>query len=231
MRALNSLRQNPWMPYLPEHDRVDDRDELLAFIAAHPLAALITHDGTTPQNDLVPLLALPDDESPTGITLIGHIARANPLWHEGRHEGLALASFGPVDHYITPSWYPSKLEHHRTVPTWNYLIAHAWGELRIHHDRRFLLSAVGRLTVAMERPREVPWRMNQAPREYTEELLEQIVGISIPVARLEGRFKVSAQKPDADRLGARDGVAAEHGSPELVRGMTEPPQGTDWGQH
>lgn len=212
------------MPYIPEHDSVVDRELLLEFIAAHPLAMLITHDGVMPENDLVPLVAVPDGDAPSGVALIGHVARANRLWRDGMHVGKTLASFGPVEHYISPTWYPSKQEHHRTVPTWNYLVAHAWGELRIHHDRKWVLGAVGRLTVAMERGRDEPWRMNQAPADYMDAQLEQIVGIELPVERLVGRFKVSSHKSNADRLGARAGVVGESGESELTDWMAAPPQ-------
>lgn len=122
------------MPYNPAHDEVNDSAMLADFIARHPLATLITHDGATPDADLVPLLMIDDGAAPTSTRLIGHVARANPLWREGRHEGTSLATFGPVDHYVSPAWYPSKAEHHRAVSTWNYLVVHAWGPLVVHDD-------------------------------------------------------------------------------------------------
>ena len=137
------------MPYNPPHDAVTDLETIAAFVAKHPLATLITHDGVTPQADMVPLLLVDDDDAPTGKALIGHVARANPLWENGRHEGLTLATFGPLEHYVSPSWYPSKAEHHRVVPTWNYLVAHAWGELEVHDDPRWVRGVVAKLTGAM----------------------------------------------------------------------------------
>lgn len=216
------------MPYLPAHDRVDDEDLVLDVIAQHPLASLVTHDGASPEVDLIPLLA---QRTASGIELIGHVARANPVWQPGRHEGESLAVFRATDHYISPTWYPSTAEHHRTVPTWNYVAVHAWGPLEVHDDPRWVRAVVARLTSHMEAGREEPWRMGTAPPDHVEEALANIVGIRIPVHRLTGKFKVSAHKSDADRLGARDGVAADGSgrgagtNPDLlVEWMGAPPQ-------
>ena len=152
------------------------------------------------------------------------MARANPLWENGRHEGLTLATFGPLEHYVSPSWYPSKAEHHRVVPTWNYLVAHAWGELEVQDDPRWVRGVIAKLTGAMEGGRDEPWRMGQAPRDYLDDMLTKIVGIRISVQRMEARFKVSSHRSDADRLGARDGIATEldgRGAAELADAMGE----------
>lgn len=203
------------MPYRPAHDILDDEDVLLDFIARHPLATLVTHDGTAPDVDLIPLLA---EQGSEGVELIGHVARANPLW-QGRQVGPVLAVFGPVDHYVSPTWYPSKAEDHRTVPTWNYLVAHARGELVVHDERKWTRAAVARLTNAMESGREQPWRVGMAPRAYVESELDDIVGISIRVTSLTGKFKVSAARSEADRVGASDGIERDGGPSELVARM------------
>ncbi|MDO5627836.1 MAG: FMN-binding negative transcriptional regulator [Mobilicoccus sp.] len=206
------------MPYLPEHDRVEDRDLLLDVIARHPLATLVTHDGDEPDADLIPLLARPGPDGE--VDLIGHVARSNPLW-EKPQSGPVLAVFTAAEHYISPSWYPSKAEHHRVVPTWNYVVVHAWGELLVHDDPKWVRGVVSRLTQHQESGRDEPWRLGMAPGDYVDEQLARIVGVSIRVARLSGKFKVSAHRSEADRLGARDGVAG--GSAELARYMTDPP--------
>lgn len=212
------------MVYLPVHDSVDDPQILREFIAAHPLASLVTHDGSAPSVDLIPLLW---EESASGTRLVGHVARNNPLWRPGRQQGPVLAVFGPVDHYISPTWYPSKAEHHEVVPTWNYLSVHVAGELVVHDDVRWTRGAVAKLTTAMEGARAEPWRMGQAPEEYLSGMLEKIVGISIEVSSVTGKFKVSAHRSDADRLGARDGVRQSSTAVDaLVEAMSEPPQGT-----
>jgi len=203
------------MPYLPGHDAVDDPAVLLDFIARHPLATLITHDGGAPDADLIPLLA---HQGSDGLDLIGHVARANELWQRPQ-VGPVLAVFGPVEHYVSPTWYPSKAEHGRVVPTWNYLVVHARGELVVHDDRAWTRAAVARLTNAMESPRDEPWRVGMAPKEYVDEQLGHIVGISIRVTSLIGKFKVSAARSEDDRTGAADGVAGDGGPPELVEAM------------
>lgn len=211
------------MPYLPDHDRVDDPPVLLDVIGRHPLATLITHDGESPEADLVPLLA---SSTGQGVELIGHVARGNPLWEPGRQRGPVLAVFTATEHYISPTWYPSKAEHHRTVPTWNYAVVHCWGDLEIHDDPTWVRGAVARLTGHQENGRQQPWRMGMAPRDYIETQLEAIVGIRVRVTRMTGKFKVSAHRSTADRLGARDGVATElrgANAAELVELMSDPP--------
>lgn len=211
------------MPYIPEPDEMRDVEVLKQFIVRHPLAALITHDGQMPQADLIPLIALPA-ETPSGITLVGHVARNNPLWREGLHDGVSLATFGPAEHYVSPSWYPSKAEHHRVVPTWNYLVVHAWGGLVVHDDATWVRGVVARLTGAMESGRDKPWRMGQAPADYLQDQLAAIVGIELPVEKLIGRFKVSAARSEADRLGARNGILGDGGgraSDEVAQAMRE----------
>ncbi|MBA4084724.1 MAG: FMN-binding negative transcriptional regulator [Kytococcus sp.] len=191
---------------------MDDEALVLDVIARHPLASLVTHDGASPEVDLIPLLA---QRTASGIELVGHVARANGVWQVGRHEGESLAVFRATDHYISPTWYPSKAEHHRTVPTWNYVAVHAWGPLEVHDDPRWV-------------------RAGMAPPGYVDEMLAHVVGIRIPVRRVTGKFKVSAHKSDPDRLGARDGVAADPGpgpgagsNPDLlVEWMSRPPGGT-----
>lgn len=211
------------MPYLPPHDEVRDVAVLRDFIDAHPLATLVTRDADQLDADLIPLLA---SEGPDGeLELIGHVARNNPLWRTPTSRGPVLALFGPVDHYVSPTWYPSKAEHHRAVPTWNYLIVHARGELVVHDDPRWVRGAVARLTSRMESGREEPWRMGQAPADYLDEMLGNIVGISVKVSSLVGKFKVSAHRSPADRLGAADGIASSGGPDELVEAMRTPPQG------
>ena len=203
------------MPYCPPHDAVDDETVLLDFIERHPLASLVTHDGTAPDVDLIPLLARQGSE---GIELIGHVARANPLW-QWRQVGPVLAVFGPVHHYVSPTSYPSKDEHHRVVPTWNYLLVHARGDLVVHDDRAWTRAAVARLTQAMESGQPEPWRVGMAPSDYVDEQLEHIVGISIRVTLLMGKFKVSAARSSADRTGAADGIEEDGGPGELVNAM------------
>jgi transcriptional regulator len=204
------------MVYLPEHDEATSADEVAQLIAAVPFATLITSDGSALSANHLPLLLETD---PEGDRLIGHVARANDVWRDGKHEGETLVVFSGADHYLSPTWYPSKREHHRVVPTWNYLVAHVYGELVIHDDLRWTRGAVAKLTARMERGREAAWHMGQAPADYIDEQLGKIVGIELRIARIVGKFKVSGARSRADRDGAADGIEAESGNSPLVDAM------------
>jgi transcriptional regulator len=181
-----------------------------ALIRAHPLATLVSVvDGIAEANHLPLMIDL--DPQPNG-SLRGHVARANPLWRQSP-QGEVLAVFQGPQAYVTPSWYPSKREHGRVVPTWNYAVVHARGPLVVHDDRDWLRDLVSRLTDARETGLPRPWGVGDAPADYIERMLEAIVGIEIPVRSIEGKWKVSQNRAQADR----DGVAAglrERGTPE-----------------
>lgn len=204
------------MVYLPPHDEAVSGADVAALIAAVPLATLVTTDGTALSANHIPLLL---ESGAEGERLVGHVARANDVWREGNHAGESLVVFTGSHHYVSPTWYPSKEEHHQVVPTWNYLVAHVYGELIIHDDVRWTRGAVAKLTGVMERGREDAWHMGQAPADYIAGRLEDIVGIELRIARIVGKFKVSAARSAADRHGAADGMAAESGGSPLVDAM------------
>ncbi len=183
-------------------------DVMHALIRAHPLAVLVTSAGGSLEANHLPLLIDPLP-SPQG-TLRGHVARANPLWHqlhEGGHETEALAVFQGPQVYVTPSWYPEKRATGKVVPTWNYAVVHAHGPLIIHDDRDWLRDLVSRLTSQQEAGMPQPWGIGDAPADYIERMLGAIVGIEIPLTRIEGKWKVSQNRADADRAGVVDGLA------------------------
>lgn len=169
-----------------------------ALIRAHPLATLVSAGGGALEANHLPLLIDPDPV-PNG-TLRGHVARANPLWRQPP-DGEVLAVFHGPQVYVTPSWYPSKREHGKVVPTWNYAVVHVRGPLVIRDDRDWLLDLVSRLTAGQESPMPQPWAVGDAPADYIERMLEAIVGIEIPVTRIEGKWKVSQNRSEADRTG------------------------------
>jgi transcriptional regulator len=179
-------------------------DVMHALIRAHPLAVLVTNSSGSLEANHLPLLIDPLP-SPLG-TLRGHVARANPLWKQ-LCDGEALAVFQGPQVYVTPSWYPEKRETGKVVPTWNYAVVHVRGPLVIHDDRDWLRDLVSRLTDQQEAGLPQPWGINDAPAEYIERMLGAIVGIEIPVSRIEGKWKVSQNKADADRAGVVDGLA------------------------
>jgi transcriptional regulator len=193
--------------YLPPVFREERVEVLHAFMRENPLACLVTlgADGITANH--IPVLIDPEP-LPSG-TLLGHVARANPVWREFSPEVAALAIFGGPDHYISPSWYPSKEEHGSVVPTWNYAAVHAYGRLEIHEDAEWLRRLVTRLTATHEAQFEQPWQVSDAPAEYVDGLLKAIVGIEMRIERIEGKWKMGQNRPEPDRRGAVAGLMAE----------------------
>lgn len=206
--------------YLPAHFEQHDPVALQALMRGHPLATLVTlgADGLTA--DAIPL----DYDATAGAhgTLRGHVARANPLWRQADGQ-VVLAVFNGPQAYVTPSWYPSKATTHKVVPTWNYAVVHAHGTLRAVEDARWLHDLVARLTLIHEAGRSPPWTVTDAPADYVQQMLRAIVGIEIVVTKLVGKWKVSQNRQDADRLGVAAGLQAEPGDAAqamaaLVRG-------------
>lgn len=187
--------------YLPKHFEQHDPAALQGLMREHPLAVLVTTGADGVTADHVPL----EYDTASGV-LRGHVARANPLWRHADGQPV-LAVFRGAEAYITPSWYPSKAEHHKVVPTWNYAVVHAHGRLRALDDAPWLRDLVGRLTDHHEAPRAQPWAVGDAPDDYVQQMLRAIVGIEIPVTRLVGKWKISQNRNEADRLGVADGLA------------------------
>jgi transcriptional regulator len=206
--------------YLPKHFEETRSEVLHELIRAHPLATLVVLSARGLEANHLPL-ELDPAPAPFG-TLRGHIARANPLWQDFSPEVEALAVFQGADAYISPSWYPTKQETAKVVPTWNYAVVHAYGPLRVSQDRAWLRSLVERLTDQQEAARHERWQVTDAPSDYIDGLLDAIVGIEIPITRLLGKFKLSQNRPARDRDGVVEGLRRE-GDPvaamlaELVR--------------
>ena len=183
--------------YLPKHFEQPDPALLAALMHERPLATLIVATPAGPTADLIPLEFHPDQG--TQGTLRGHVARANPLW---RHAGAAaLAVFHGPQAYVSPNWYPSKREHGKVVPTWNYTMVQARGVLRVVDESPWLRDLVGRLTQRHESAQPAPWAVSDAPDDYVQQMLGAIVGIEIELAALTGKWKVSQNRSAADRHG------------------------------
>lgn len=194
--------------YTPPAFIDDDRDSLHATMRAARLANLVTATAEGPQVTPLPLL-LDASEGPHG-TLYGHLARANAQWRLPAI-GEALAIFMGPDAYITPSWYQTKQETGKVVPTWNYVTVHAHGPVEFFDDPRRLLAAVTRLTNLHEGARPKPWEVSDAPEDYIAAQLRGIIGLRLPISRIEGKRKMSQNRPEADRQGVAQGLAAsEH---------------------
>jgi transcriptional regulator len=186
--------------YQPQHFIETRAGELHRIMAEHPLGMLVTRSGSGLDANHIPF-ELDADRGPHG-TLIAHVARANPLRTEFADGTDAMVVFRGVQGYISPSWYPSKHETHRHVPTWNYEVVHAHGWLRIVDDERFVRGLVARLTRRHEASEPTPWKMGDAPRDYIDRMLEAIVGIEVEVQRLEGKRKLGQNRDARDLDGA-----------------------------
>jgi transcriptional regulator len=191
--------------YRPTHFEENRTEVLHALMQAHPLAHLVTHGADGLDANPVPF----ELDATKGLhgTLQAHVARANPVWQQAGGTPV-LVIFQAAQGYISPNWYPSKPEHHRHVPTWNYQVVHAHGVLRIHDDERFLRGLVARLTREHEqRSQQVrPWKMGDSAPEFIAEMLQKIVGIEIEITRLVGKFKLGQNREVRDRLGAASGL-------------------------
>ena len=196
--------------YVPRAFAEHDTADLHLQMQASPLPVLITHGSQGLIASHVPLLLDPD-EGPYG-TLYGHLARANPHWQALAEGGEALVIFAGEQAYISPSFYPSKAEHGKAVPTWNYLAVHAYGQPGVFDDHDRLLALVSRLSSKHEANRPEPWAVSDAPSEYIDSMLKAIVGFSVPISRLIGKRKLSQNRSTADQLGVRDGLLANPNS-------------------
>lgn len=190
--------------YIPPAFREDDLAALHATMRGARLANLVTATDEGLVATPLPLLLSPE-EGPYG-TLYGHVARANPQWRAAP-TGEAMAIFMGPDAYVTPSWYASKREHGKVVPTWNYVAVHAYGPAEFFDDGNRLLDVVTRLTNRHERPRAEPWAVTDAPEAFIRAQLRGIVGLRLPITRLEGKRKVSQNRSEADRQGVAAGLA------------------------
>jgi transcriptional regulator len=185
--------------YLPAHFNETRTDVLHALMRANPLTTLVTLSDSGLLANHIPVQTL-DEPAPLG-TIRGHIARANPLWREYRSGSEALAIFQGPQVYISPSFYPSKAKSGEVVPTWDYAVVHAGGTLRFIEDVEWLRSFVSGLTQTHESQRPQPWKIDDAPAAYIDKMLKLIVGFEFSIASLAGKWKVSQNRPEADRQG------------------------------
>lgn len=197
--------------YLPKHFRVEEQSELHAFIQEHPFAVLVSSlDGTLEANH-IPMLLVPDDEK--GVVIRGHIAKANPLWKSEADEQKVLLIFNGPHGYVSPNYYPSKKEHQKAVPTWNYSVVHVRGRLSFQHDVSWKYQLLETMTDALEGVSQAsPWKMTDSPKEFIQKMVDAVVGIEIEVDSIEGKQKLSQNRPVVDQKGV---VAALKSSGDL----------------
>jgi transcriptional regulator len=212
--------------YLPAHFHEDRTPVLHDLIRAHPLATLVTLDDSGLVANHIPMEI--DPEAGALGTLRGHVARANPVWRAHRAGMDAMVVFQGAQGYITPSYYATKAATGKVVPTWNYATVHAYGPLRAIEDVGWLRGFLEQLTGRYEAERaettgEPAWQVGDAPAAFIDSLLKTIVGIEVPIARLEGKWKVSQNRSPEDRAGVvagltRTGDPMQRAMAELVRG-------------
>ena len=185
--------------YVSKHHQLTNQEAIFSLMESHPLGAWVCQVGDALDANHVPFL-LDRSSGPLGA-LIGHVSRANRIWRELDAHTSSLVMFQGPQAYVSPGWYPSKVEHGMVVPTWNYAVVHAHGVAHAIHEREWLLDMLNRLTDVQEARQEAPWRVDDAPASYIDTLLGAIVGIEIPIDRLEGKLKASQDEALPDRRG------------------------------
>jgi transcriptional regulator len=191
--------------YIPRHNEEKRLSVMRALMTAQPLGTLVTLGASGLFASHIPMV-VEDDGSQYGV-LKGHISRANPQWRDFVPTVDALAIFAGHQHYISPNWYPETKERGKGVPTWNYIVVHAYGPLKVIQDHDWLLTNVEKLTNIHEAGSPVPWKVSDAPHDFIKSQLNGIVGLEIPIQRLEGKWKVSQNRTERERNGVIEGLA------------------------
>ncbi len=193
--------------YIPASFRESRIERLHDLIGKHPLGLLVTHGDNGLEASPIPFLFYAN-EGEHGM-LRAHLAKANPHWKSLAESVECLVVFQGPEGYVTPSWYPSKAEAHKAVPTWNYATVHVWGNASVTEDAAWLRRQLDDLTMLHERSRLQPWSVNDAPPDYIANQMKAIIGIEIPIGRIEGKWKMSQNKDDADREGVIAGMRSD----------------------
>ena len=191
--------------YVPTHFAETRPEVLHAALRDHPLGLLITQDANHAL-DANPIPFLFDAGRGPHGTLRGHVARANPVWREARQDTDTLVVFQGLQAYVSPGWYATKAKSGKVVPTWNYVTVAARGTLRVIDDRDWLRGLVGELTERHEAAQANPWQVSDAPPDYIDTMLKAIVGIEIELVSLQGKWKVSQNRPAKDREGVAEAL-------------------------
>jgi transcriptional regulator len=195
--------------YAPKHFEETRVEVLHDLIRSYPFGALVT---MTPDGLDANHIPFEIDPAPGPFgTLRGHVARANPVWRDRAPDAAALVIFQGVDSYVSPSWYPTKMETGKVVPTWNYVVVHAHGVPRFIDDRAWLRAFVEKLTSRHEAGRREPWKVTDAPADFIDKQVGAIIGLEMPITRLVGKWKVSQNRPSQDRDGVVEGLLREGG--------------------
>jgi len=192
---------------VPSHFREENQEKLQQYIKDYSFGVLVVADSDGIDANHLPFHFSTSEELPLG-TLRCHVARVNPVWQRIEKGASVLAIFQGPDAYVSPSWYETKAETGRVVPTWNYVAVHANGKGSIFHDQAWLKEHLCQLTDLHESNRENPWSVDDAPSEFTSRLVKAIVGIEIQIEDLTGQVKASQNHPERNRTGVKTGLAA-----------------------
>ena len=190
--------------YNPSPFKQEDDQQLKGFIAQYPLATLVSINSSGLEANHIPLYFIEDAGKPL---LRGHIAKANPLWKEVADKSQVLTIFQGPQSYISPNWYPSKKEHGKAVPTWNYAVVHLSGEISFINDNAWKLDMLNTLTNKSERHQAAPWTVADSPEGYIERQMAGIVGIEISLSSMHGKWKMSQNRSESDHQGVVDGLS------------------------
>ncbi|MDD4914994.1 MAG: FMN-binding negative transcriptional regulator [Methylococcales bacterium] len=199
--------------YIPNHFDEPRLDVMQALIRDYPLATLVTLSANKVNANHIPLYWV-DDSSDFGC-LRGHVARANPLWKESDQNNEVLAIFQTENVYISPSWYSTKQQSGKVAPTWNYAAVHAYGGLRMIDNAVWIRNQLEAMTAHHEAAFPEPWAVSDAPHDFTEKLIKQIIGIEIAVTQLFGKWKVSQNQPAENQDSVIEGLN-KSGKPEMA---------------
>jgi len=193
--------------YVPTHFDEPRTEVLHDLIKQHPFGMLVTHGANGLDANHIPF-ELDASQGQQGL-LTAHVARANPVWQDVANGDEVMVVFRAADAYVSPNWYPSKHEQHKQVPTWNYMVVHAYGRITIRDDERFVRGMVARLTRTHEASEPTPWKMTDSPKEFIDTMLKAIVGLEVDVTRLVGKLKLSQNKEVRDIRGAGEALTAQ----------------------
>jgi transcriptional regulator len=193
--------------YQPQHFREDDPAIQHALIRAHPLGLLVTMGAAGLEANLIPFVL--DASAGEQGMLKGHLARPNLQWRDFDPAVGALVVFQGAEAYITPSWYAAKAETGKVVPTWNYAVVQVHGRIRAIEDRGWLRAQIEALTQSQEEHREQQWHVADAPPPFVDAQLGGIVGVEIEITGIEGKWKVSQNRPANDRPGIVAGLRSD----------------------
>lgn len=196
---------------------VEERPEVLhALIHDHPLAALITMHGEEMEANHIPFMLMPPTAGAPHGVLRGHVARNNIAWQSAGSGRDALLIFQGPKAYISPRWYEEKKHSGKVVPTYNYAVVHAYGPLRVVDDRQEFLALLSDLSDHFETRLDQPWKVSDAPPEYIDMIMDMIVGIEIPIRRIQGKWKTSQNKTSQDRINMVNGLREQDAGNDLA---------------